>query len=131
MVGFNIKLCLHLFSGQRRDHDLQAEFEQQMSQRGLMLTSVSMLSLDLVLHPQLGDLTNPQAISLWQDLILLGVVVFVMAGPPCETWSAARFLALEDDGPHGPRQVQSQDQLWGLSCLRKAEANSIAIGNAL
>ena len=131
MVNFNIKLCLHLFSGQRRDFDLQAEFEQQLFQRGLWVTNVFMLSLDIVLHPQLGDLTNPQAIALWQDLIMLGVVIFVMAGPPCETWSAARFLALDEDGAHGPRPLRTQQQLWGLTCLRKAEANSIAIGNAL
>ena len=62
---------------------------------------------------------------------MLGVVIFVMAGPPCETWSAARFLALEEDGAHGPRPLRTQQQLWGLTCLRKAEANSSAIGNAL
>ena len=33
--------------------------------------------------------------------------------------------------PHGPRPIRSQQQLWGLTCLKKAEANSIAIGNAL
>ena len=53
-----------------------------------------------------------------------------MAGPPCETWSAARFLRLQLDGPHGPRPLRSQNQLWALTCLRKAEANSIAVGNA-
>ena len=127
----NIKLVLHLFSGQRRDHDLQAEFEHQLFQTGVCVSSVFVLSLDIVVHLQLGDLTNPQAIAAWQDLILLGMVIFVMAGPPCETWSAARFLKRHDDGEHGPRPLRNQSQLWGLTCLRKAEASSIAIGNAL
>ena len=85
-----------------------------------------------MLHPQLGDFTNPQAIALWQDLIILGV------GYPCyswtsmcKTWSAARHLKLESDGLHGPRPHRTQDQLWGLTCLRKSEASSISVGNAL
>ena len=131
MVGLNIKLVLHLFPGQRREHDLQAEFEHELLQFGSFMCNVFVLSEDIVLHPQLGDLTNPQAIALWQDLIMLGVVIFVMAGPPCETWSAARFLRLEEDGAYGPRPLCSQQQLWGLTCLRKAEANSISVGNAL
>ena len=131
ILALNIKLVLHLFSGQRRDNDLQAEFEAEHVRSGLYLGNVIVLSLDIVLHPQLGDLTNPQAIALWQDLIVLGVVVFVMAGPPCETWSAARFLQLESDGSHGPRPLRTTQQLWGLTCLRKSEANSVAIGNAL
>ena len=97
----------------------------------MCVSSVFVLSLDIVLHPQLGDLSNPQAIARWQDLILLGILLFVMAGPPCETWSAARFLKLGGDGHHGPRPLRSQQQLWGLTCLRKSEANSISIGNAL
>ena len=82
-------------------------------------------------RPQLGDLTNPQAIALWQDLIALGIVIFVLAGPHCETWSAARYLKLEGDGPNGPRPVRSQSRLWGLPMLGRAEAQSVVIGNAL
>ena len=129
-IKLNVRLVLHLFSGQRREHDFQAEFERFL-QCSNFKSNVCVLSLDIVLHPQLGDLTNPQAISLWQDLIALGIVIFVLAGPPCETWSAARYLALPDDGPQGPRPLRSQTQLWGLPILKRAEAQSVSVGNAL
>jgi len=129
-IKLQVKLVLHLFSGQRREHDFQSEFERFL-QASTHKTNVCVLSIDIVLHPQLGDLTNPQAIALWQDLIALGIVIFVLAGPPCETWSAARYLALSGDGPSGPRPLRSQSRLWGLPILKRAEAQSIAIGNAL
>ena len=66
--------------------------------RPAVATNVFVLSLDIVLHPQLGDLTNPKATALWQDLMFLGVVFFVLAGTPCETWSAARFHKLSRMG---------------------------------
>lgn len=74
MVGLNIKLVLYIFPGQRGEHDLQAEFEHEFLQFGSFMCSVFVPSLDIILHSQLGDLTNPQAIALWQDLIMLGVV---------------------------------------------------------
>ena len=54
-----------------------------------------------------------------------------MAGPPCETWSVARFRALLDALKPGPRPLRSQAQPWGLTCLKKSEANSVTLGNAL
>ena len=130
MVALNIRFIFHLFSGQMRDHDSQHEVETLQRQHNNFLGNVVILSIDIVLHPQLGDLTNPQAIALWQDLIILGVVIFFMAGPPCQTWSAARHLVLDSDGSHGPRPLRTQDQLWGSTCLRKSEASSISVGNA-
>ena len=82
-IELQVKLVLHLFSGQRREHDFQSEFERFL-QASTHKTNVCVLSIDIVLHPQLGDLTNPQAIALWQDLIALGIVIFVFAGPPFE-----------------------------------------------
>ena len=94
MIALNIRFALHLFSRQRRDHDFQHEFEMLHAQQNIFLGNILMLFVDIVLHSQLGDLTNPQAIALWQDLIVLGVVVFVLARPPCETWAAAKHLSL-------------------------------------
>lgn len=69
---------------------------------------------------------------LWQDLILLQLVFFVVGGPPCETWSAARFVALAlEDAQHGPRPLRSQLHLWGLSALKRSESAQITVGNAL
>ena len=37
-------------------------------------------------------MTSRKATSFWIDNILRRVVIGVLAGPPCETWSAARYL---------------------------------------
>ena len=58
---------------------------------------VLVLSLDVANDKVLGDLTNSRTVALWLDLLIQGKVVGVLAGAPCETWSAARFL---DGGPH-------------------------------
>ena len=57
------------------------------------MCNVVVLSIDIVLH-MLGDLTNPESLRLWIDLVLAGIVLLVFGGPPCETWSAIRALLL-------------------------------------
>ena len=55
-------------------------------------------------------------------------------GPPCETWTSARFHAqLDDQGNEirGPRPLRSAQQLWGLAFLTIAELAQIFTGNCL
>ena len=128
MVALNIRFVLQLFSGQRREARLSAPVTCTTKQ---FVGNVLALSIDIVLHPQLGGLTNPQTIALWHHLIVLGVVVFVLAGPPCETRSAAKQLSLPGDGQRGTRPLRTQEKLWEFSLLRKSEACSMNVGNAL
>ena len=67
---------------------------------------------------------------MWIDLIILGVVPFTLGGPPCETWSAARFMELLD-GSRGPRPIRSQDSPWGIACLSLREQKQLEIANQL
>ena len=50
-------------------------------------------------------------------------------GPPSETWTATRFLALLDY--LGPRPLQSALSFWGLANLSRRESAQLEIGNTL
>ena len=93
ILALKIHFILHLFSGQRRPGDFQDHLESTFSQRMSVLPIV-VLSVDIVLDGKRGDLSNPDTVNLWTDLILLKRVAFVLGGPPCETWSVARFRRL-------------------------------------
>ena len=47
----------------------------------------------------------------------------------CETWAAARFLEMSDG--KGPRPLRSAEQPWRKDSLTAAEADQVAVGNAL
>ena len=87
VIKLKTKLVLHLFSGQRMAGDYQDHLESFLTQHGTPASNVVILSIDIVIH-SLGDLTNSNARKLWIDLTLAGVVLVILGGPPCETWSA-------------------------------------------
>ena len=118
-------LVLHLFSGQRRESDFQFFMEAEAARLSLPLLT---LSLDVVNDPFLGDLTRKEAQAFWLGLLRAGRVAIVMAGPPCETWSAARHNPGE---PGDPRPVRSLEHLWGVPGLTSKEARAVALGNDL
>ena len=72
-------LILHLFSGQRRPHDFQHEFEFLTAISGL---PVLCISIDLALDPDRCDLSRASAIALWKQAVLDGRALAVVAGPP-------------------------------------------------
>ena len=102
---------LHLFSGQRRHDDFQHKFETYASAHNLC---VIVLSIDIVLHAKLGDLTRDDSIAMWINLLIAGYILGVLGGPPCETWCAARFLSLLFNGKPGPRALRSKELPWAL-----------------
>eukprot|EP00435_Cladocopium_sp_Y103_P035659 s203_g9.t1 len=57
---------------------------------------IHMISLDVVLSVTWGDLTKPQTRLFWLDAIARRIVVGLIGGPPCETWSQARERHLPD-----------------------------------
>ncbi len=61
-------------------------------------------------------------------------MVAFLAGPPCETWSRARFQALDPEsnfGKKGPRPLRSATELWGLPSLQLRQLMQILFGNTL
>lgn len=125
MIALKVRLCLHLFSGQRRCDDFQSHFEEGIA---LARLPVSCLSIDIVHHAG-GALANPKSIALWTDLIPLGIVIVSIRGPPCENWSVARFQHLLDH--MGPRPLCSLDDLWGVEGLTRKEHSQVDLGSAL
>jgi hypothetical protein len=133
VIKLKTKLVLHLFSGQRRPGDYQDHLESCFMQREIPASNVVVLSIDIVIH-RLGDLTNPEALKLWIDLTLAGVVLVILGGPPCETWTAVRYKQLVDEQGQpkpGPRPLRSAQSLWGDLRLTKHERKSVELGNAL
>ena len=118
---------LHLFSGQRRVGDLQWALEEELAERPFQVVT---LSVDVVCNPRYGDLRDWGVIRAWAHLLLQGAVVGLAVGPPCETWSAARLLALPGEA-HPPRALRSAARPWGLSGLRGREREQLELGSDL
>ena len=65
-----------------------------------------------------------KALGLWTDLAILGLVLVVFGGPPCETWSALKRNQFVDScgiAIKGPRPVRSLVHMCGLPCLSRAK----------
>lgn len=80
--------------------------------------------------PLWGDATRPETQRFWQQGADSGFVHGFLTGPPCETWSQARFVALLDHST-GPRPLRDADQLWGLEALSLRELVQVLVGNDL
>ena len=123
-------MLLHAYnSGRRRPGDLQfflEHFHREKDAAGYVLHIVSM---DIVIDSQYGDARNNKTRQYWLGAIRDRKVVAFVAGPPCETWTAAREHQLEEG--RGPRPVRSAEELWGLYSLRIRELCQVCIGNEL
>jgi len=123
------QIVLHAFSGRRRRGDLQFYMEEIFDRfsEGVHLTVVS---LDIVVDRIHGDVTSEQTQQFWFSHASSGEVAAFLCGPPCETWSKARF-ANSAHQAHGPRPVRSAQELWGLSSLSLRELAQVTVGNHL
>ena len=83
---------LHLYSGQRREGDLQYWYEHIASDTN---NYILFLSIDIANNEVKGDLTKWTTTAFWIDQMHKGRVAAIIAGPPCETWSAARTIPIE------------------------------------
>lgn len=114
----------HLFSGHRREHDLQSFLEKiSFGSHNLVV-----LSVDIVFSEQLGNLARPEVFARFREAIILGLLVAAGCGPPCETWSRARLHGAQDGGPMILRDAVS---LHGLPQLRLGQFEQLMTGNLL
>ena len=95
-------VVLHAFFGHRRSGDTQHEVEDRVA---ASICRVLVLSVENALCGTKCDLLDPNNVCFWLDLVGRGKILQAVTSPPCETWSAARFLA---DGP---------PLLWSLAPL--------------
>ena len=124
------RVLLHAYSGRRRPGDLQYFLEHFHQAQGLDNYVLHIVSMDIVIDAQYGDARNEATRNYWLTAIRDRKVVAFIAGPPCETWTAAREHQLQD-GRRGPRPVRSAEELWGLFCMQLRELCQVCIGNEL
>ena len=118
------RALLHAYSGRRRPGDLQfflEHFHREKDTAGYVLHIVSM---DIVIDSQYGDARNDKTRQYWLGAIRDRKVVAFVAGPPCETWTAAREHQLEEG--RGPRPVRSAEELKNYGASIACEFGSSA-----
>lgn len=105
------RIVLHAFSGRCRLGDIRV-FMEELQKQSADGTLLHVVSLDLMTDAVWGDATRPATKAFWRQAADTGRVHGLLAGPPCESWSQARF-AQTDEGT-GPRPIRSADALWGM-----------------
>ena len=120
-LSLRAKVFLHVFSGFRRQDDLQDQLER-MSTDG---TVIHCVSLDICLARAHADLMSGETLRFWRGKMHDGWVAGVGGGPPCETFTAARYEA------GGPPPLRSYDEPWGLPSLTPKQWKQTATGTQL
>ena len=121
---------LHLFSGVKREGDVHG-FVANLppTESGAVYCPIS---VDVALDHIHGDLLNKRTQKFWLQKAKDGFLFFVLCGPPCESWSIARYrFLLEGTGPRPLRASEPTRALWGLPQLRLREIRQIAFANSL
>lgn len=116
------QFILHFFSGRRREGDLQCHLEEQASSSGFY---IRVLSLDVAIDGTLGNLSTEHAYAFWIDKSLRGYIHSFVTGPPCETFTRARFRA------GGPPPLRSKTYRWGLPGLVGRHHHQVESGSVL
>ena len=117
---------VHLFSGAKRKWDLHECINRQVPPDGC---SFMPISLDVVLDSIRGNLMARSNQDFWLLHAKRGRLYAIVAGPPCETWSVARWRHYEDGT--GPRPLRTQQEVWGLGIMKLREMRQIITGNCL
>ena len=100
---------VHFFSSQRRPGDYQDWLDQALA---VVHYPVWVISLDVAIDAKLCGLSCSGGVARWLDLAIAGRVVMVLGGPPCETWSVARWNGGSRVAGAGPWAVRSSEHLW-------------------
>eukprot|EP00435_Cladocopium_sp_Y103_P042425 s1518_g11.t1 len=127
------RFVLHLYSGRRRPGDFQEFLEAMVS--GHDGVTVHVVSVDIVLSSEWGDVTSERCQKFWFDAVKRRFVLGFLAGPPCETWSQARETPADDplqpSAATGPRVLRTLEEIWGLSSMAVREVRQVLTGNQL
>ena len=123
-IKTNTYRILHLFSGFRREEDVEW-WIRRLTPEG---TEVEVLSVDLAVHPEM-DLTEASVVEHLRDQCSSGICHGVIAGPPCNSWSRARFRKMLN----GPRPLRLRSEPWGRTdiTLTKSEQRKVDLGTSL
>ena len=122
---------VHLFSGHRRESDIQMFLEESPAPPGAIYI---ILSVDVIYDTTSGDLADPTNQARWLDFARRGCLAGVLAGPPCETWSRSRALGgvpAQSSGDGGPRLLRTSACPEGLLNLKIVELQQLILANRL
>ena len=122
MVSLRVLVFVNFFGGQRRDGDIPHWIEGEQWIEGGVLFA---LTVDICIDAEMGDLLNTDNADKWKNWILSGQILGGGCGPPCESWSAARFRK------DGPPPLRSAEALYGLEGLKAKQAKQVYVANRL
>ena len=130
-----IFLVLHLFSGWRREEDFHWHLSEMTRHARF---NIHVLSLDTAIDRAIGNLAWTG--TTWKEvegLLQEGRVSSGLAGPPCETYSAARY----NDPPEThdskgrpirwPRPLREAQRPWGIPNRKAKELKQLYVGSQL
>ena len=127
-------LVLHLFSGRRREGDCVTWVDEMSREmKSACGVGIRMVSVDTAIHAQHGDLDSGPNYGRLVRIANKGIFAANLSGPPCETWSAARHLKLDEDIPDRwcPRPLRTASMSWGIGCLSQRELRQATVGSRL
>ena len=116
------QVFVHFFSGYRRTADLHQVLQETPLRDGTVLM---VISVDICLQRQSGDLAKEGAVQWWKARVDSGQLIGYGGGPPCESYTAARYL----EG--GPRPLRTASHPTGLPARTKTEYAQIRLGTRL
>ena len=132
--GRPIFLVVHLFSGRRRHHDFHERLHQLVKGKPF---DVHVLSLDTAIDKSYGNLAASSVTwARLYSLLRIGAIAAGLAGPPCETFSAARYYQPSEEelkqsnGRPWPRPLRDSMNPWGLEGLSIREVRHLSVGSA-
>ena len=130
-IIFRDFVIVHLFSGERRDHDLESYLNHiEVPEYAIKV----ILSVDIIYDHQRANLAVRSVQRQWITFIQNGLIAVLVVGPPCESWSSARALggiAGYTTGDGGPRTIRTAEFPLGLPALKIREALQLQIANVL
>ena len=124
---------VHLYSGRRRDGDFHSFMQGLIDTGPFEPDTIILLSIDTAI----SDRMNVHSPELWRFLEAItnaGQVLALLLGPPCETWSSARFETHFDEAGQplrGPRPLRGDLDCWGLLGCSCRELAQLSVGNTL
>ena len=118
------RIAIHLYSGRRRKGDYQWWYEGFRSTGDCEFL---FLSIDTAVDASM-NINDEKLWTFILDSARAGRVESLMLGPPCETWSAARY---HDLGSRGPRPLRSAQRPWGLLHRSIKEILQLQVGTSL
>lgn len=127
------RYILHAFSGRRRLGDLQYFLEKLVQQKFEQTYVVHIISLDIIVNSEWGDISKDHVRHFWLDAIRRQWVLAFVGGPPCETWSRARAVGHDTTSVSGflPRILRDLSDLWGFESVAVRELRQLLTGNCL